>query len=1031
MVKDLRTVLANIKRFDQLVAFLRDEMGWPIASSDFEEMTFDYTPEELGIDEKTAAKIESIKRLRPLSTNQPWGIFFVKFEPKRLPVVALRRILSQVALKKRASANRDERTAWSANDLLFVSNYGEGDKRTITFAHFSQEQSENLPVLKVLGWNDGNTALHLDDVANELKTKLSWPKDGTDIQDWRKQWQSAFTVRHGEVIATSKDLSIALAKLAQTIRNRIHDALEIETEKGPLNTLLHAFQATLLHDLDETGFADMYAQTVTYGLLFARITNPKRGTVDDLRRHTLLTNPFLNELKETFLRLGKSKPNRGGPGVDFDELGLSEVVGLLDRANMEAIVRDFGDKNPQEDPVIHFYESFLQEYNAKERVQRGIFYTPRPVVRYIVRSVDEILRSDFSLKDGLADTTNWRDKSLQNPALRIPKGSSPDQNFVQILDPATGTGTFLVETIDLIHRMLKSKWRTEGIDDDRIEMLWNEYVSKNLLTRMHGYELLMAPYAIAHLKMGLQLSQLGYSFESEQRLGVYLTNTLEEGVLKEERIFAKWISDEANAAARIKNDSPISVIIGNPPYSGQSANRGLWIHKLVDDYKKMDGQEVKEQQIKWLQDDYVKFIRFGQWQIEKTGCGILAFITNHAYLDNPTYRGMRRSLMKSFDDIYVLNLHGATKESKILPKNIDKDENVFDIKQGVAISIFVRRKESTEKSEENGRAARVHYSDLWGSRETKYSTLLRETIEQTNWKTIEPKPPFYFFIPINEQFLSEYEKGWKVTDIFPLNGVGFVTARDRFAIDFSQEELESRIKRFRDLRIPDSRIKQDYSLKDTTSWNLSEARAKVAHDSKWRDKFEICLYRPFDLRHIYFSEYLLERPQIRVQGQLQRPNIALVTSRLTKGEDFAHVFVTNHVTEVICLSPTTSNNAFVFPLNVYNLNYRDIPSRPNLSDEFVRLVSDSLGMNYVGGRKTDLSKLEFGSEDLLSYVYAILHSSEYRSRYGEFLRTDFPRIPVPSDRAAFCELVRLGRELIDLHLLESKISPVKLASSLS
>ena len=491
MPTDHRERLAHIRRFDQLVAYLRDELGWPIDSDDFEELTFEYTPDELGIDAKNAAKIQEIKRLRPLVPGQPWGIFFVKFEPKRLPVVALRRILGQVALKKRASANKSERQAWAADDLLFVSNYGEGEERRIAFAHFSKPQDRHdLPTLKVLGWDNLDTPLHLDAVARELTDHLTWPDDEGDGDAWRERWRAAFKLRHREVITTSKQLSERLAELARAIRDRIRTALAIETEYGSLTKLMKAFQTALVHDLDEAGFADMYAQTIAYGLLSARITDPARPTADDLAAH-MRTNPFLRELMETFLRVGGRRGKAGGPEIDFDELGVSEVVDLLDRAKMEAVVRDFGDRNPQEDPVIHFYEHFLAAYDKKQKVSRGVFYTPRPVVSYIVRSVDELLRTEFGLADGLADTTTWREMA------DAPQGTDdtgrdilPGRAFVQILDPATGTGTFLVEVIDLIHKTMVEEWKAQGQGEKKIQALWNAYVPKHLLPRLHGYELL-------------------------------------------------------------------------------------------------------------------------------------------------------------------------------------------------------------------------------------------------------------------------------------------------------------------------------------------------------------------------------------------------------------------------------------------------------------------------------------------------------------------------------------------------------------
>ena len=493
MPTDHRERLARIRSFTQLIIYLRDDLGWPIVSNDFEELTFEYTSEELGIDARNAAKIEEIKRLRPLVPGQPWGIFFVKFEPKRLPVVALRRILGQVAIKKRASANRSERQAWAADDLLFVSNYGEGEERRIAFAHFSKPRDgHDLPTLKVLGWDNLDTPLHLDAVVRELTTHLTWPDDEDDSDAWREHWHAAFKLRHREVITTSKQLSERLAELARAIRDCIRTALSIETESGQLTKLMKAFQTALVHDLDEAGFADMYAQTIAYGLLSARITDPARRTADDLATH-MRTNPFLRELMETFLRVGGRRGKAGGPGIDFDELGISEVVELLDQANMEAVVRDFGDRNPQEDPVIHFYEHFLAAYDRKQKVSRGVFYTPRPVVSYIVRSVDELLRREFGLTDGLADTTTWGEMAKRHEGLEVPDDTQSDHAFVQILDPATGTGTFLVEVIDLIHRTMVKKWKAQGHGEKDIQTLWNEYVPQHLLPRLHGYEFANGP----------------------------------------------------------------------------------------------------------------------------------------------------------------------------------------------------------------------------------------------------------------------------------------------------------------------------------------------------------------------------------------------------------------------------------------------------------------------------------------------------------------------------------------------------------
>ncbi len=700
MPADHRQILAGIRRFDQLIAYLRDELDWPIESDDFEELTFEYTPEELGIEAKNAAKIQDIKRLRPLVPGQPWGIFFIKFEPKRLPVVALRRILGQVAIKTRASANPSERQAWDTEDLLFVSNYGDGDERRIAFAHFAKPRGgQNLPTLKVLGWDNLDTPLHLDKVASELREHLVWPQDEGDLDAWRERWRGMFTLRHREVIDTSKRLSERLAELARAIRDRIQTTLAVENETGPLTQLLKAFQATLVNDLDKASFADMYAQTIAYGLLSARITDPSsRSTADDLATH-MRTNPFLKELLQTFLRLGGRQDSDDESGIDFDELGVAEVIDLLDQANMEAVVRDFGDRNPQEDPVIHFYEHFLAAYDKKQKISRGVFYTPRPVVSYIVRSVDELLRTEFGLNDGLADTVTWGEMAEHRKDLKIPDGVSPDQAFVQILDPATGTGTFLVEVIDLIHQTMTGKWK--GQSKREIQTLWNQYVSSHLLPRLHGYELLMAPYAIAHLKIGLKLFETGYEFGTDERARVYLTNALEPpGDGQTSLGFMPALAREAETVALIKRTQRFTVVIGNPPYLGEAGRGGEWIAALLRgrelpagrktaSYFEVDGKPLGEKNPKWLNDLYVRFTRLSQHLIEQSGTGVHGFITNHGYIDNSTFRGMRWALLSTFDSLAVLDLHGNQKKKESAPDG-GKDENVFDIEQGVAISLFLK-----------------------------------------------------------------------------------------------------------------------------------------------------------------------------------------------------------------------------------------------------------------------------------------------------------------------------------------------------
>ena len=1009
-----RDQLAAIRSFPSLVKYLRDEMGWPIGADSFEDLTFDYAPEELGIDPKNAAKIEEIKRLRPLASGQPWGIFFVKFEPKRLPVVALRRILSQVVLKKRATAKAAELAAWKADDLLFISNYGEGEARHISFAHFSMaEGGTDLPTLKVLGWDNLDTQLHLGDVADRLKRDLSWPSD--DAKAWRQAWRGAFALQHREVVTTSQALSVRLAELARAIRDRIGAALAIETDMGPLSRLMKAFQGTLVHDLDRAGFADMYAQTIAYGLLSSRIANPKSRTADDFAAH-MRTNPLLRELMQTFLQAGGRRGRTGGPEIDFDELGVSEVVGLLDRANMEAVLRDFGDRNPLEDPVIHFYELFLQEYDAQKRMQRGVFYTPRPVVSYIVRSVDELLRTEFGLADGLADTATWGEVAKRHKGVKIPDGVLTSQDFVQILDPAAGTGTFLVDVIGLIHKTLAGKWKAQGHDENRIGAMWNEYVPKHLLTRLHGYELLMAPYAIAHLKISLKLYETGYRFGSDERARIYLTNSLEPAH-DFSGTFACAIpalAYEALAVNRIKEQRRYTVVIGNPPYSKISANLTPEMRATVERYRYLDGEKIKERgalqfEIN-LQDDYVKFFRMCEEKISATDVGVLGLITNSGYVSTPTLRGMRDSLLETFSSIWVVDLHGHVAKGEIGPDGAP-EENVFDIVQGVSLFLGSRTQPKPGDSV-------VHHAERYGSRAGKYTFLQSRIRSSTNFATIDPSPPFYLFVPHDADLALEWKQFVGLSDLFPKNSAGIITARDGLVIAEDKRELAERLERFSNAKGAEDSIYEEFKFSESKRFDLRKAQSELRNLKSFSEPIRRMLHRPFDERFVFFHRsvvWSLSRP---IAEQMEDgKNLALVATRQVTRPQFEHAYVSRHIIEIKACSH--DRNTQIFPLFICRPDGLALSSEAtaNINPIVLAKLATSLGLKLKYTR-------ELGENDALSplrlfqYVYAVLYSPSYRERYFEFLRSDFPRLPLTSNLELFSALVRLGGELTALHLLE-------------
>lgn len=995
----------TINDFPELVEYLGDELDWPIQTDDFEEMTFDYSAEELGLDAKTAPKFLEIRRLRPLDKDQPWGIFFIRFEESKLPVVALRRLLGKLALKKRSISNSGDRASWHENDLLLISQTGGQDEKSICFAHFaSNPEKIDLPILKVLGWDNDDTGLKIDYVIRTLREKLIWPDDPSDSAAWRAQWRDAFSLKNREVIQSSKELAVRLGQLAILIRTRLRELLAIENDQGSIKRLMSVFRENLISDLDGDSFSDMYAQTIAYGLLSMRIVNPKANTAAAVFSQIPITNPFLRDLMETFLNVG-GRSHRNVVGLDFDELGINEVVGLLDNTNMEAVLYDFGDRNQQEDPVMHFFEGFLQEYDAQIKKNRGVFYTPQPVVSFIVRSVDERLRTKFDLEDGLADTISWGEIAERVSWLEIPKGTSPNEGFVQILDPAAGTGTFLVEAIDLIYKTMSTKWRQQGNRGAQIEELWNKYVSEHLLPRLHGYELMMAPYAIAHLKIGLKLSETGYRFDSHERAHLYLTNGLERprGFSGTFEFATPSLESEVKATNQVKSQKRFTVVIGNPPYNVSSLNKNEFILELMESYKK----SVKdERNIQPLQDDYVKFFRFSQDLVDKSGIGIIALVSNNTYLSGLIFRGMRESLKHSFPEMSFVNLNG----NAMLTQRTDdggRDENIFDISVGVAVSFLSRTPEAKVKTQ---------ILDIKGSRKLKFASLGKH-LGALTFKELTLSAPGYLFIEKNYVDKETYEKGWKIDEIF-VDGIGGVkTHRDKFVYDFDKKNLEQRIRAFRDHSISDEVVRETYSLKETKSWKVSAARRALRSDKRWDDRFVQCLYKPFDLRHLYYSSDLVDRPRESIMSNMLqvKGNVAILAMRQVVADSpYTHFFATQHLVDNRAFF---SNRGIVnlYPLYKLDKTVGVEEKKHNISQRFLNFLKDKFGYVLAQGSEGDLMS-SIGVKDIFNYVYAVGQSSRYREKYDALLRDDFPRIPVTGDKQLFKHLVDKGNLLVSVDI---------------
>ncbi len=606
-------------------------------------------------------------------------------------------------------------------------------------------------------------------------------------------------------ICSPDELAQVMATLTAEIAAGIRTILAEPNRRSFLHKHKHELESELLPALDDDAFADMYAQTLAYALFAARMENQQLPaaafTLERAFRDMPSTNPFLKrEFTTIFADLEREV-----------RWSVEQLAARLAHTDIGEVMRDFRSRSEQRDAVVHFYEDFLAKHDPAMREQRGVYFTPEPVVGYIVRSVHQLLQAHFGCVAGLAEPS------------------------VHILDPASGTGSFLLRVVEQIHQTLREQGQ-QGI--------WKEYVRERLLPRLHGFELLMAPYTLAHMRLGLHLSESGFQLGERERLGIYLTNSLDKGEKKEDMFWSDHITAEANAAAAIKNEKPIMVVLGNPPYSGHSANKGEWIRDLLRDYYFVDGVRIKGQ-TKWLQDDYVKFIRFGQWRIARHGEGVLAFITNHGFLENITFRGMRQQLMNAFSEIYLLDLHGNSKKKETTPDG-NKDENVFDIQQGVSIAIFIKEKE------QNGPAT-VHHKDVWGLRSEKYRWLNENDVNSTDWQELTPQTPYYFFRPFDRNGWDEYQSYWKVTDIFPIHSTGVITARDKLAIGFTRAEVEERVREMCDTHFSDVELLNRYGIKEPSYWNMKEAREALREEQDHEGLLQPCLYRPFDLRHIIYS----------------------------------------------------------------------------------------------------------------------------------------------------------------------------------
>ncbi|MDI5898309.1 type ISP restriction/modification enzyme [Flavobacterium yafengii] len=828
----------------------------------------------------------------------------------------------------------------------------------------------------------------------ELTTKIAIAKleNGTIVPqpenfDQFTQLIKNFAETISQTIKSPTKLAQMMAGKAKLMADVIEKSLNYDDQEGKRSTIksqMLSFQQMLIHDIDNKSFADIYSQTIAYGMFAARYHDPTLPTFSRMEAAELIpkSNPFLRKLFQDIA------------GFDLDmrlTWIVDELVNIFLASDVSLIMKNFGKSTKQEDPVVHFYETFLGEYNPALRKARGVWYTPQPVVNFIVRAVDDILKTEFDLPQGLADTSKIKIKkkaitqtaSKKNAVIKEVEVEH-EVHKVQILDPATGTGTFLAEVVKHIHKKFEGQ---QGI--------WSKYVTKDLIPRLNGFELLMASYAMAHLKMDMLLTETGYKPTDDQRFRIFLTNSLEEAHPDTGTLFSSWLSDEADQANAIKRDAPVMVVIGNPPYSVSSTNKSKWIEGLTADYKK----DMKERNIQPLSDDYIKFIRFGQHFIDKNGEGVLAYISNNSFIDGIIHRQMRKHLLESFDKIYILDLHGNAKKKEVCLDG-SPDQNVFDIMQGVSINIFVK----TGKKKKNELGDILHF-DLQGKRDFKYNFLNDNSLKSFDWTKLEYKEPNFFFVNKNFDGVNEYEKGFNVSDLFLQNSVGVVTSNDSVLVAENISNLKIQIEENYKDEIFDSKYVNDY------------------------------LYRPFEMKKIYFKTNLLGRSREKVMKNFYKPNIGLIISKQFGGGKHFICFITNTINDKSSqpFAPYYNHSLYLYPETDAQQTLDGNNTRvPNLNPDIIKQIADGLGMTFTNEKETETNvcfansdevrpefKQSFAPIDLLDYIYAVLHSPSYREKYKEFLKIEFPRVPAPQDRVEFMQLVKLGGELRQIHLLES------------
>lgn len=967
-------LLRRIRTLDDVLAFLGEQLDWPTGEIELDDASFEFSPDELGVPADDIPSLKSVRQLRPLTVGQPWGIFFLEFVGPKLPVTPLRRLLRAVVRRKRA-ASGTQRT-WQLDDLLFVTATDSGDSVELHLVAFFDTGGPQ-PEIRSLPWNpDHSPRQHLKRLAWELLPRLEWPDDPDAADEWRTEWREAFALRHGAALAGAAQLAERMAETAHDLRDRVASALAAEAGQGPFSDLLGEIGDELVSGIDAEGFADMCAQTLVYGALTARVVDPVAFGASPVLTTVPLANPFLTSFFE--------QVHDQVTALDLEAAGLEALVADLRATDVESILDQFGATSAGGDPVIHFYEQFLKEYDAGIRAEVGAFYTPQAVVECIVRLVDEAVRTRLELPGGIADSATWADVAARQ-GFDVPEDVAPSSPFISVLDPATGTGTFLVEWIRGAERSFKAA-HPQGD--------WTQHLRDHILPNIHAFELMLAPYAIAHLKLALEV---GTELAEDVATNIFLTDTLELPGPVAHLDGLDPVAREGQRAAVIKREGRPTVIVGNPPYRRLTRDEaGGWVANpdgdrpaLMQDFIDLANQTVIFSAVASLYNLYVYFWRWSIWKaLEQNpeAPGIVAFITASSWLDGPAFIGLREAARSLCDEVWVVDLAGDN-------RGTNQDENVFAIETPVAIVVLVR-----SMMTDHEKPASIRYRRVEGTRVEKLAALAAvhaPSDKDDEWSEVASAP----HLPLRPVATDEtWTSMPALTDLFPWQQPGAMMNRT-WPVAPDGATLDARWTEF----LADSDSSRRAALypnpssgrKITTAVGSLPTLASLAPGTDPQSKVRY-QWRPFDR-----------------QWTFRDPRLAKTESpALWQSLSDRQVFLATLASEPLGPGPALVAFTAAPDKHVFNGRggkdiiplYRDASAAaPNVLDGLLDVLCHRLASPAID------------ESQLVAYVFGLLSTPGYQVRFEPFLQDKVVRVPLTNDLALWDEAVTLGRELIWLH----------------